>query len=275
MTESSVPSTWAKKAVKLALLAPAYVGRPKDPGLYVLIYHRVGAGMGREMDVPDSLFHAQMDHIRRRMEVVTLQAGLDGIKSGSVPRRDRVAVTFDDGYREVYTHAWPILSDLGVPATVFLSTGFIEGEHPAPIRADALGTGADPEPLTWPQLREMRASGADIGSHSHSHPRFDRISREEAFLEASRSKEIIESGLGRPVRLFAYPSAVPGNEDAVAENYEYAVARVGSKNLVRGFHPLRVVRTPVRASDGMFFFRRRLAGIRPLEDRLYMTLRGE
>ncbi|MEX1047833.1 MAG: polysaccharide deacetylase family protein [Actinomycetota bacterium] len=275
MTAGATPRFWIKKAVKLALLAPASVGRVREPGLYVLIYHRVGAGMGREMDMPEDLFRAQMAYIRRRMEVVTLQTGLDGMRSGSRPGRDQVAVTFDDGYGEVYTHAWPILSSLGVPATVFVSTGFVEGLCSAPIRADALGTGADPEPLTWSQLGEMTASGLDIGSHSHSHPRFDRISREEAAREASMSKEIIESSLGRPVRMFAYPSAVPGNEDAVAENYEYAVARVGSKNLVRGFHPLRVVRTPVRASDGMFFFRRRLEGIRPLEDRLYMTLRGE
>src|SRR5262249_34201252 len=44
--------SWAKKGVKLALLAPAAWGRVREPGLFVLIYHRVGAGQGREMDLP-------------------------------------------------------------------------------------------------------------------------------------------------------------------------------------------------------------------------------
>jgi peptidoglycan/xylan/chitin deacetylase (PgdA/CDA1 family) len=267
--------TWSKKAVKLALLAPASVGRIRSPGLIVLIYHRVGAGMEQEMDLPVSVFRAQMAHLRDNMEVVPLGMGLDDLSSGREPERDRVCVTFDDGYEEVYSNAWPVLADLGIPATAFVATGFMEGEFPAPLRPEVARSEDPPRPMSWAQLSEMIASGLmTVGSHSHSHRPFDRLSSASAEAECRRAKGLIEERLGTAVPVFAYPQAVSGNEDAVARHHSYAVAGVGSKNLSGDFHPLRVRRTPVRASDGMFFFRRRLEGIRPLEDALYESLRG-
>ena len=265
--------SWAKKGVKLALLAPSAWGRVREPGLFVLIYHRVGAGQGREMDLPVRTFTAQMRELRARFDVVSLHGGLERIEQGT-PARNLVAVTFDDGYREVATTAWPILRDLAIPTAVFLPTGFIQGRSPAPLRAGAARRGASPEPLTWDQIGEMTASGMlTIGSHSITHRDFDRISRAEAEDEAGASKALIESKTGAAVDVFAYPRAVVAHEDVVAAHYRYAVAAEGVKNVARSFDPRRVTRTPVRGSDGVVFFRSRLSGIRPLEDDLYAWLR--
>lgn len=266
--------SWAKKAVKLTLLGPAWLGRTRGPGLFVLIYHRVGAGMAQEMDMPERSFRAQMAHLRERFEVVALEEGLARVEGGERPARDLVAVTFDDGYRDVYTRAWPTLAELRVPATLFLATGFLDGEVQAPIRRGA-GTGEEPLPLTWEQVREMVASGlVTVGSHSHTHRDFDTLTREGAEDEARRSRHILEDRLNRPVDGFAYPRAVVGHEDVVAAVYRYAVAADGTKNIPGRLAPHRLSRTPIRASDGLFFFRARLAGIPPLEDRLYERLRG-
>jgi len=265
--------SWAKKGVKLALLAPAAWGRVREPGLFVLIYHRVGAGQGREMDLPARTFAAQMRDLRGRFEVVSLHGGFERIERGTPPR-DLVAVTFDDGYREMATTAWPILRDLAIPAAAFLPTGFIQGNSPAPLRAGAGRRGAPPEPLTWDQVGEMAASGLlTIGSHSVTHRDFDRLSPAEAEDEAGASKALIESKTGAEVDVFAYPRAVVAHEEVVAAHYRYAVAADSVKNVARSFDPLRVTRTPVRGSDGIMFFRSRLSGIRPLEDDLYAWLR--
>jgi peptidoglycan/xylan/chitin deacetylase (PgdA/CDA1 family) len=264
----------AKKAVKAALLPPASIGREREPGLFILIYHRVGAGMGREMDVPESLFRRQMEFLRDRAEVVSLSEGVGRLSSGP-PAADFVAITFDDGYRDVSTRAWPILRDLALPATLFLATAFLEGEAPAPIRPGAGDAGEPPEPLAWEQVAEMAASGlVEVGSHSHTHREFDRLTPEEAREECERSGAIVEDRVGRAAVGFAYPRAVAGNRDVVRSRYPWAVAGGGGKNVARSLDPFALSRTPVRASDGMFFFRRRLAGIRPLEDRLYERLRG-
>src|SRR4051812_499096 len=184
----SAAVTLGKRAIKLGLLAPASLARSREPGLLILGYHRVGAGMEREMDLPRDVFAEQMRHIAEHREVVPLVEG--GRRLGFPLEEDLLAVTFDDGYREVFTHAWPVLRELGLSATVFVATGFLDGTDPPPIRAGASDHGAPPEPLTWDQVGELHASGlVTIGSHSRSHRSFDALSRAEAAEECSMSQE--------------------------------------------------------------------------------------
>jgi peptidoglycan/xylan/chitin deacetylase (PgdA/CDA1 family) len=263
----------AKKAVKLALLAPAAAKRTTDPGLFVLIYHRVGAGQGQEMDLPLGTFRRQMEWLSTNAEVVPLANGLDRLAAGPF-ERDRVAVTFDDGYGDVFTRAWPVLRDLALPATVFLATGFMEGESPAPIRPGAGDRGDRPRPLSWDEVGEMSASGLlSVGSHTHTHRDLDRLSAGEAQAECERSNAVLLARAGVAPDTFSYPRSVIGNEEVVSRHYRWAVATEGTKNVPGRVDPSRLSRTPVRASDGFFFFRRRLDGIAPLEDRLYDRLR--
>ncbi|MFL5799993.1 MAG: polysaccharide deacetylase family protein [Actinomycetota bacterium] len=262
----------AKKAVKLALLGPATARRTAEPGLTVLIYHRVGAGMGREMDMPVRTFRGQMEWLSANAAVVGLREGLERLEGGL--RRDLVAITFDDGYRDVYRRAWPVLRDLQLPAALFLATGFLEGELPAPIRPGAAGPGHVVEPLGWDEVGEMAATGlVELGSHSHTHREFDRLSVAEAEEECDRSNEVLRRRAGVEAEMFAYPRAVVGNETVVARRYRWALAAGGARNVPGRVLRHTLARTPVRASDGLFFFRRRLAGIAPLEDRLYDRLR--
>jgi peptidoglycan/xylan/chitin deacetylase (PgdA/CDA1 family) len=262
-----------KRAIKLGLLAPASLARSRGPGLLVLGYHRVGAGMGREMDVTLAVFRAQMRFLAGHREVVTLEEGVR--RAASPLRRDLVAVTFDDGYREVYSHAWPVLRELGLPATLFLATGFVEGTEPPPLRPGAGERGDIPRPLTWAQVEEMRNSGlVAVGSHSRTHRTFDRLTRDEALEECASSRALLEHRLGGPVATFAYPGGIVAHEDVVGLHYRIGAGADGAKNLPSSLAPMRLSRVPVRASDGMFFFRARLAGIAPLEDRLYDRLRA-
>lgn len=250
--------------------------RVREPGLYVLIYHRIGADMGQEMDLPAARFAEQMRELRDGFRIVSLLDGLEMLARGEVPNRDLVAVTFDDGYREVYSAAWPVLRHLKIPATVFIATGFVDGSSPAPIRAGASGAGAPALALTWDQIGEMTESGLmQAGSHSKTHRDFDTISREEAEDEVAGAKETLARHAGAAaVDVFAYPRAIAAHENVVAAHHRFAVVGDGTKNVVSSFDPLRVSRTPVRASDGMFFFRRRLEGMRPLEDEVYARMRG-
>ncbi|MEA2520648.1 MAG: hypothetical protein QOI81_294 [Actinomycetota bacterium] len=273
MSTGARTSSLLKRGLKLALLPAAMTGREQRPGLSVLIYHRVGAGQGREMDLPVRTFAAQMTALRARADVVGLREGLAALEAGAL-RRDAVAVTFDDGYREVYTNAWPVLRDLDIPATVFLPTAFLQGASPAPIRAGGAPRGARPVPLSWGQVEEMTAAGSlEVGSHSVTHTDFDLLSRDEAEDEAARSKDVLEERTGERPELFAYPRAIVAHHDVVAAHYRYAVAADGLKNVEIGSDGL-ITRTPVRASDGVFFFKRKLEGMRPLEDRVYERLRG-
>jgi peptidoglycan/xylan/chitin deacetylase (PgdA/CDA1 family) len=232
--------------------------------------------MGQEMDVTLAVFRAQMRFLAEHREVVTLQEGVLRASSPLRPlRRDLVAITFDDGYREVYTRAWPVVREFGLPATLFLATGFVEGTEPPPLRPGAGERGDVPRPVTWAQVDEMRDSGlVAVGSHSRTHRNFDRLTHDEALEECASSRELLERRLGGPVATFAYPRGAVAHEDVVGMHYRIGVGADGAKNLPSSLAPLRLSRVAVRASDGMFFFRTRLAGIAPLEDRLYDRLRA-
>jgi hypothetical protein len=109
----SLAVTLGKRAIKLGLLVPASIARSREPGLLILGYHRVGSGMGREMDVSLDVFRSQMRFLAGHREVVALE---EGVRRMAAPlERDLVAITFDDGYRDVYTRAWPVLRDLAIP----------------------------------------------------------------------------------------------------------------------------------------------------------------
>ena len=97
----------------------------RAPAFPILTYHRVNDhGDPFFAAVPTLVFERQAKHLARHYTVLTVEDLVDRIRTGAIPR-NAAAITFDDGYRDTLTHAAPILAGLGLPATVFLATGFI------------------------------------------------------------------------------------------------------------------------------------------------------
>lgn len=118
-----------------------------------------------------------------------------------------VAVTFDDGYADNYDHAFPLLVDLGIPATFFVTVGLLEKDPEVVERCRTLvkGVQEDVRGLEWSQVLEMRQAGMEFGSHTYSHLNLARLDRANARSELARSKKLIEDRLGEPVASVAYP----------------------------------------------------------------------
>ncbi|RJQ17502.1 MAG: polysaccharide deacetylase family protein [Nitrospiraceae bacterium] len=151
-------------------------------------------------------FLQQMEYLVANFTMVSLPDFYKlRIAGKSLP--DRLAIiTFDDGYEDNYTYAFPVLKQFGIKATVFLTTGFINGEVDI---TEKDGTYQDLKALTWEQVREMRGDGISFGAHTHTHPILTEISLDQAEGEISRSKKILEEKLGEPAGLFAYPFGQP------------------------------------------------------------------
>lgn len=123
-----------------------------------------------------------------------------------------VALSFDDGYRNVLRHALPLLSDAGFSATVFVITERC-GE-------DNLWAGQDAaipamELLGWPELDELLSAGWEVGAHGCRHLALPPLSREQVRRELRQARDILERRLSVDVPLFAYPYGA--HDDTVRE----------------------------------------------------------
>jgi peptidoglycan/xylan/chitin deacetylase (PgdA/CDA1 family) len=132
-----------------------------------------------------------------------------------------VVLTFDDGYQSFYTEVFPILQEVGFPATVFLIPGFCGKDNQWPGQPSSI---PKMNLLTWEQINEMARFGIEFGSHTSSHPRLDLLPDSALHDEVVLPKKILESRLGRGVTVFAYPYGrfTDQVKDLVSTYYEAA-----------------------------------------------------
>jgi peptidoglycan/xylan/chitin deacetylase (PgdA/CDA1 family) len=250
-----------RTGIKGVASATDLVLRPPE-GITILIYHRVGAGNGGQMDLSPAAFDAQLDWLNRHHRILTLDEALVELR-GPASRGPGVVLTFDDGTTDWVDHALPALERHGVPATFYVATSFIDEDRPFP---------SDGRPLSWAGVRELASSGlATIGSHTHRHLLLDRLPADEVADELDRSIELLGEHAGVVPEHFCYPKAVagsPGAEQAVRARFSSAVLAGTRPNLAGRSDPYRLWRSPVQPSDGERWFRSKARGGMRLEDDL-------
>jgi peptidoglycan/xylan/chitin deacetylase (PgdA/CDA1 family) len=167
----------------------------------VLLYHSVSSeapAAVRRWAVSPARF---ADHMRwladNGFSGLTVDQLLARRRDGTLPDRP-VAVTFDDGFADFLDTALPVLERVGLPATLYVTTGLLTGSPLAHRRIPG-------RTLDAAGVREVAARGVQMGAHSHSHPQLDTLSLRRARTEIVRSRAVLEDTLGEPVTCFAYP----------------------------------------------------------------------
>ena len=243
-------TTWPPRGYAAARGA---VGR-RRPDVLVLCYHACSPNWESPLAVsPDSL-RWQVGHLLERGWVATTFA-----EAVLEPRSRRtLAVTFDDGFASVQRRALPVLDRLGVPATLFVPTAF-PGSG-GPLRWPGIEQWLDGpwagelEALSWDGIRELAASGWEIGSHSHSHARLTLLPNDELARELSESRRILTAELDRPCQTIAYPyGATDARVAAAAADAGY----LAGGTLARSLEPSGATRQPrvgIYQDDGRLKF---------------------
>jgi peptidoglycan/xylan/chitin deacetylase (PgdA/CDA1 family) len=231
-----------------------------EPVLRILTYHRVNDSHPRDrLTVHPRDFAAQMEELRATRTVTTLDDALDALRGQRPLPARAVAITFDDGYRDNFTFAVPILERFGFPATFFIATGYIG----TPSTLERYHNCCDQDgTLDWEQVGEMRARGHAIGGHGRNHLELARLPEGEAQAEIDGSQRDIEARLGARASLFCYPR---GSEN---EDVRRLVARAGFQaacTVRPGGNPadtdlLALRRTEVSGDDDLTDFRLKLDG---------------
>ena len=203
----------------------------------IICYHCIKDEMNsylRPTKVAD--FERQMRYLSRAYHPISLEQIAQHIQDRIPLPPKAIAVTLDDGYRDNYENAYPILKNYHIPATVFLTTDFI-GTGEIPRWEKGYYTDDKTLMLSWRQVREMSDGGIFFGSHTLTHPFLARIPRKQVEKEIHVSKNIIEQQIGKSVTTFAYPSG-NFNSDVKAivkeAGYSVAVSTVSGFNRVHG-----------------------------------------
>jgi len=241
--------------------------RERRPGITILVYHRVGGGTEAQLDLPVQLFEWHLSYLKTHHRVIGLDRVVEMADGRTAPGHDTVAITFDDGYEDVYRHAFPLLLRYALPATVYLTTRPVEDRRPLPVpavRRDQWGA-----PLTWKQAEEMVTSGLiTVGAHTHTHPDLGALTESEVDREITESNRLIAGRLGQTPRHFAYPWGHSSGAARRVVERTYRTAAVGGsrKNPYAGLDLTSLLRVPVQRSDGRWFFRLKLASCLPGEE---------
>lgn len=161
----------------------------------VLMYHRVlddeavPADIDPGMYVTRTAFERHLQYLREHHEVVDLDELLDWMKGVRTTERPPCVITFDDGWLDNYTVAYPLLRKYGLPGTIFLISEKVGESHL----------------LSWAQVHEMRQHRISFGSHTATHPVLTEIGDAAVTDELSISRARLERELAAPCRWFCYP----------------------------------------------------------------------
>jgi len=185
----------------------------------VVAFHRVNdAEDTRGLSINRAAFERYCDFFSEHFRVISLRSLVDRIQRGDTLER-HLAITFDDGYRDNFEIAAPILERLSLPATFFLVSQWIDTDV-VPWWDRELGVH---HPwMTWDQARELRRRGFDIGAHTRTHANLGEIGGDAAREEIVGGRRELEDRLREPVDLFAYPYGA--KHQMTAENRELVKA---------------------------------------------------
>lgn len=169
----------------------------------ILCYHSIGQAAGGVNDVEPERFRRQID--------LALRLGFRFVpaeqlaQTGGHPKE--LAITFDDGWESVASNAAPILRDYGIPWLLFVVTSW----------SDHRSSWAKQFILPWKDIEHLVQQGAEIGSHSATHPDFASIERNQMIDELAGSRDAINRRLGRSPTAFGIPYGQSMNWPAMAD----------------------------------------------------------
>lgn len=244
--------------------------QPDRHTLPILMYHSISDDTDDDLNpyfrtvTSRAAFERQMRFLSESgYRAMTLSQAVRAMRDSSQAERKvatalrPVVITFDDGFRDVYTTAFPIMRNHGFTGTVFLSTAYINREFITGRRC-----------LSEVEVRALAAEGMEFGSHTVTHPQLKQLARDRITHELSASKRSIEEITGSEVTLFSYPYRFPEEDLGFVQELGGLLAQTGyaagvTTSIGRSCvddAPLFMKRLPVNDCDDPELFQAKLNG---------------
>ncbi|GAO34876.1 polysaccharide deacetylase [Sulfuricella sp. T08] len=228
--------------------------------ILILMYHiidRARAKQEAKFCLSPDRFEAQMRFLHESgKNLLSLDQIATAIEGKSAWPTTGVAVTFDDGFRDTFHHALPVLTRYNIPATMFML-------------ADRIGANnnwmtprgfPERELMTQSEMLEMQAAGVCIGSHTCSHPNLPQLDAENTMAEIRMSREKLQTLTGSDVNHFAYPFGLYDDKTLMAvaaAGYRTACSTRSGFN-GEGIDPYLLRRIEIYGNDTLWQFKQKL-----------------
>ncbi|AEB76861.1 polysaccharide deacetylase family protein [Clostridium botulinum] len=181
-----------------------------NEGVPVIMYHSIKYEKNNCVRLPKENFENQMKYLKDNNYTTLTLDELYSFFENNIPiPKKSVVLTFDDGYKDNYETAYPILKKYGFKATVFVITNCIDtGEY-----------------LTSEQLKELDKNGFDVQSHTANHETLTQLPYDKQYDTVAKSKGKLEKLLNKEVKFIAYPCGKYNNDTIKAvKNAGYKMA---------------------------------------------------
>lgn len=225
----------------------------------VLSYHKLSPEKSDKTTVTIATFEEQMRYLRDEgFRVVSMLQLYEHLQfQAPLPER-AVVITFDDGWRSFYDHAFPILKKYGFPATLFVYTDLIVGSRVT---------------MNWDMVKEVAEGGIDVQCHTKAHRNLARIDCDESYeayyasveKELLESRKIIRKKTGIKTDFLAYPYGAQNSlVVAMLKKYEYKAAFTVTRGGNTAYtDPYRLRRSMIFGDYDMEAFRKQLTVFHP------------
>ena len=195
----------------LGFLTASYVGLlnylANRKCIYVLTYHRISDQFPpNELVIPPRQFREQMAYLKKYCHVVGIEKLCDMIafrKRIEPQRKPQVVITIDDGYRDTFFNAFPILKGFNISAAAFLATGFIGTDK----KMSRYEQAPSPDMMSWEEVEEMQKAGnTTFGPHTVSHPHLPTLDYAAQKAEIEESIKTVYAHTGQEIskQVFCY-----------------------------------------------------------------------
>jgi peptidoglycan/xylan/chitin deacetylase (PgdA/CDA1 family) len=168
----------------------------RQPYILILCYHSIAKNNWR-FSIDPEMFYRQIEYLSANYNIISLSNLTQNLKSGILPDKNSVIITFDDGYKDLI-NIEKNLNKFSIKPTVFLLSD--------PLRADRIELGTKTPFLKDSEISMLLKSGWEIGSHSATHPDFSLLSQEaDLNNQIIVSKNTLSRKFKTPVSYFAFP----------------------------------------------------------------------
>jgi len=223
---------------------PTPDGAEREARVPILMYHYISVpspdadDVRRDLSVTPQDFEEQLRYlVEAGYHSITLRDLIYYLAIGKRLPRKPIILTFDDGYRDNYTRAYPLLKKHGFVGTFFLITAPIDEEHE--------------EYLSWDQIKEMSAGGMEFEPHTYTHPDLRDQPVDYVVWQIMASKEAVEERTGKTSRFFSYPSGMYDQQvvDVLRSAHFWGAVTINQGDWQPSRQPFELKRIRVRGGD--------------------------